>query len=149
MMKKSILTFAGIGLMAISITSAHAADKKQLVILVKGLDNPFFESIHKGCEKWNAENASSAYQCFYTGPASTSDEAGEAQIVGDILGKSDTAAVAISPSNAQDDGGTNASGCASEIEPSQVPTADAAPEAPVRTRRGPPFLAVTVPSSSG
>ncbi len=33
--------------------------KKQLVIVVKGLDNPFFEAIHQGCEKWNKENASS------------------------------------------------------------------------------------------
>jgi len=49
---------------------------------------------------WNKENASSPYHCFYTGPASTSDEAGEAQIVGDMLGKSDTVAIAISPSNA-------------------------------------------------
>jgi ribose transport system substrate-binding protein len=70
------------------------------VIVVKGLDNPFFEAIHQGCEKWNSENASSEYQCFYTGPASTSDEAGEAQIVQDMLSKSTTAAMAISPSNA-------------------------------------------------
>ncbi|MGO4837042.1 substrate-binding domain-containing protein, partial [Rhizobiaceae sp. 2RAB30] len=41
------------------------------------------------------------YECFYTGPASTSDEAGEAQIVQDMLGKGDTAAIAISPSNAK------------------------------------------------
>jgi len=34
------------------------------------------------------------------GPASTSDEAGEAQIVQDMLGKPDTVAIAISPSNA-------------------------------------------------
>ena len=67
---------------------------------MKGLDNPFFEAIHQGCEKWNKENASSPYNCFYTGPASTSDEAGEAQIVQDMLGKADTAAIAISPSNA-------------------------------------------------
>jgi ribose transport system substrate-binding protein len=67
---------------------------------VKGLDNPFFEAIHQGCEKWNKENASSEYECFYTGPASTSDEAGEAQILQDVLSKPDTAAVAISPSNA-------------------------------------------------
>jgi ribose transport system substrate-binding protein len=86
---------------ALTLSASSAlAQKKQLVIIVKGLDNPFFEAIHQGCEKWNKENASSPYQCFYTGPASTSDEAGEAQIVGDILGKSDTAAVAISPSNA-------------------------------------------------
>jgi len=97
-MKKATLVLAALGL-ALSAGSALAA-KKQLVIIVKGLDNPFFEAIHQGCEKWNTENASSPYTCFYTGPASTSDEAGEAQIVGDILGKSDTAAVAISPSNA-------------------------------------------------
>ena len=75
-------------------------DKKQLVIVVKGLDNPFFEAIHQGCEKWNSENADSEYECFYTGPASTSDEAGEAQIVQDMLAKPTTAAIAISPSNA-------------------------------------------------
>ena len=80
--------------------SAVAQDKKQLVIVVKGLDNPFFEAIHQGCLKWNSENASSEYECFYTGPASTSDEAGEAQILQDVLSKSTTAAVAISPSNA-------------------------------------------------
>lgn len=97
-MQKVALAFAAAAL-ALSAGSA-LAQKKQVVIIVKGLDNPFFEAMHQGCEKWNRENASSAYQCFYTGPASTSDEAGEAQIVSDILGKSDTAAVAISPSNA-------------------------------------------------
>src|SRR5271163_1552564 len=97
-MKNAALVLAAAAL-AFS-TSAAMAQKKQLVIVVKGLDNPFFEAIHQGCEKWNKENATSPYACFYTGPASTSDEAGEAQIVGDILGKSDTAAVAISPSNA-------------------------------------------------
>jgi ribose transport system substrate-binding protein len=85
---------------AIVATSAMAQDKKQLVIVVKGLDNPFFEAIHQGCEKWNSENPDSEYTCFYTGPASTSDEAGEAQIIQDILSKSTTAAIAISPSNA-------------------------------------------------
>ncbi len=97
-MKKVALALAAAALTLSA--NAAVAQKKQLVIVVKGLDNPFFEAIHQGCEKWNKENASSPYQCFYTGPASTSDEAGEAQIVGDILGKSDTAAVAISPSNA-------------------------------------------------
>jgi ribose transport system substrate-binding protein len=97
-MNKVALALAATAL-ALSTGSA-LAQKKQLVIVVKGLDNPFFEAIHQGCEKWNKENASSPYQCFYTGPASTSDEAGEAQIVADILGKSDTAAIAISPSNA-------------------------------------------------
>ncbi len=97
-MNKAVLALAAAAL-ALSAGSA-LAQKKQLVIVVKGLDNPFFEAIHQGCEKWNKENASSPYTCFYTGPASTSDEAGEAQIVGDIIGKADTAAMAISPSNA-------------------------------------------------
>ncbi|HKG74059.1 MAG TPA: sugar ABC transporter substrate-binding protein, partial [Aestuariivirgaceae bacterium] len=95
-MRKVLLLFAATAL-AISAGSA-LAQKKQLVIVVKGLDNPFFEAIHQGCEKWNKENASSEYNCFYTGPASTSDEAGGAQIVQDMLGKADTAAIAISPS---------------------------------------------------
>ena len=80
--------------------SAVAQEKKQLVIVVKGLDNAFFESINQGCQKWNGENPDSEYECFYTGPASTSDEAGEAQIVADMLAKPTTAAIAISPSNA-------------------------------------------------
>ncbi len=87
---------------ALALSAGTAlAQKKQLVIVVKGLDNPFFEAINQGCQKWNSENASSEYECFYTGPASTSDEAGEAQIVQDMLGKPSTVAIAISPSNAK------------------------------------------------
>ncbi len=86
---------------ALAFGAGPALAKKQLVIVVKGLDNPFFEAINQGCQKWNSENASSEYECFYTGPASTSDEAGEAQIVQDMLGKADTVAMAISPSNAK------------------------------------------------
>ena len=97
---KTLLLLAAAAALALA-GPAVAQDKKQLVIVVKGLDNPFFEAIHQGCLKWNSENASSEYECFYTGPASTSDEAGEAQIVGDMLAKPTTAAMAISPSNAQ------------------------------------------------
>src|SRR6266851_36321 len=94
-------TLLALTVAALTLSAGSAmAQKKQLVIVVKGLDNPFFEAIHQGCEKWNKENATSPYNCFYTGPASTSDEAGEAQIVQDMLGKSDTVAMAISPSNA-------------------------------------------------
>ena len=96
-MKKLSLLIAAA---ALALSAGPALAKKQLVIVVKGLDNPFFEAIHQGCEKWNKENASSEYECFYTGPASTSDEAGEAQIVQDMLSKADTVAMAISPSNA-------------------------------------------------
>ena len=97
---KSLILLAAAAVLALA-GPAVAQDKKQLVIVVKGLDNPFFEAIHQGCLKWNSENASSEYECFYTGPASTSDEAGEAQIVSDMLAKPTTAAMAISPSNAQ------------------------------------------------
>src|SRR6202171_2536957 len=97
-MNKTLLALA-VAAMTLSAGSAMA-QKKQLVIVVKGLDNPFFEAIHQGCEKWKQDNASTPYHAFYTGPASTSDEAGEAQIVQDMLGKSDTTAIAISPSNA-------------------------------------------------
>lgn len=96
-MKKTVLLFAAA---ALALGAGPALAKKNLVIVVKGLDNPFFEAIHQGCEKWNKENASSEYACVYTGPASTSDEAGEVQIVTDKLNDPDTVAMAISPSNA-------------------------------------------------
>ena len=96
-MKKVLLLAAAA---ALALGAQPALAKKNLVIIVKGLDNPFFESIHQGCEKWNGENANSDYTCVYTGPATTSDEAGEAQIVTDKLNDPDTAAMAISPSNA-------------------------------------------------
>ncbi|MEF2551638.1 substrate-binding domain-containing protein [Aurantimonas sp. A2-1-M11] len=99
-MKTSTL-LAAVAAAALTLGAGPALAKKQLVIVVKGLDNPFFEAINQGCQKWNQENADSEYECFYTGPASTSDEAGEAQIVQDMLGKADTAAMAISPSNAK------------------------------------------------
>src|SRR5215207_5661876 len=98
---RKLLLLAATAAMALGASHALSQEKKQLVIVVKGLDNPFFEAINQGCQKWNSENASSEYECFYTGPASTSDEAGEAQIVQDMLGKADTVAMAISPSNAK------------------------------------------------
>lgn len=97
---KAFNVLAATAALALVAGGAMAQDKKQLVIVVKGLDNPFFEAIHQGCEKWNSENPDSPYECFYTGPASTSDEAGEAQVIQDMLSKPSTAAIAISPSNA-------------------------------------------------
>ena len=45
---------------ALTLSAQSAmAQKKQLVIVVKGLDNPFFEAINHGCQKWNKEYASS------------------------------------------------------------------------------------------
>lgn len=85
---------------ALFISGAAWAEDKVLAIVVKGLDNPFFEQINKGCQKWNGENAGSGYTCFYTGPASSADEVGEVQIVQDLLQRPDVVAIAISPSNA-------------------------------------------------
>ncbi|HLQ18179.1 MAG TPA: substrate-binding domain-containing protein [Tabrizicola sp.] len=85
---------------ALLMSGAAWAEDKVLAIVVKGLDNPFFEQINKGCQKWNGENAGSGYTCFYTGPASSADEVGEVQIVQDLLQRPDVAAIAISPSNA-------------------------------------------------
>lgn len=85
---------------ALFVTGTAWAEDKVLAIVVKGLDNPFFEQINKGCQKWNGENAGSGYTCFYTGPASSTDEVGEVQIVQDLLQRPDVAAIAISPSNA-------------------------------------------------
>jgi len=84
---------------ALSASGASAQDKKILAIVVKGLDNPFFEQINLGCKKWLSENKNSEYECLYTGPASSADEAGEVQIVDDLLTRG-VAAIAISPSNA-------------------------------------------------
>jgi ribose transport system substrate-binding protein len=78
---------------------AAGAQEKTLAIVVKGLDNPFFEQIHLGCQKWQSENPDSEYECLYTGPASSADEAGEVQIVDDLLTRG-VDAIAISPSNA-------------------------------------------------
>lgn len=82
------------------MTGSSFAEDQTLAVVVKGLDNPFFEQINLGCQKWNSENASSGYKCFYTGPASSADEVGEVQIVEDLLNRPDVKAIAISPSNA-------------------------------------------------
>src|SRR6185295_13397884 len=95
-------TLIGLLVAALVTLAAHPvlAQDKTLAIVVKGLDNPFFEQINLGCQKWNGENASSGYKCLYTGPASSADEAGEVQIVEDLLNRPDVKAIAISPSNA-------------------------------------------------
>lgn len=89
----------GVGVLALSVGAGFAQEKKTLAIVVKGLDNPFFEQINLGCQKWMSEHADSEYECLYTGPASSADEAGEVQIVDDLLTRG-VAAIAISPSNA-------------------------------------------------
>jgi len=98
-MKMKLLAMTALSVMTLMAGSAAAQEKKTLAIVVKGLDNPFFEQINLGCKKWMSENADSEYECLYTGPASSADEAGEVQIVDDLLTRG-VAAIAISPSNA-------------------------------------------------
>ncbi len=98
-MKTKIGILAITAVAALISSTSFAQEKKTLAIVVKGLDNPFFEQINLGCQKWMSENADSEYKCLYTGPASSADEAGEVQIVDDLL-TSGVAAIAISPSNA-------------------------------------------------
>jgi ribose transport system substrate-binding protein len=98
-MKKVVLLGALASIVALYAAPADAQQKKVLAIVVKGLDNPFFEQINLGCQKWQKENPNSEYTCLYTGPASSADEAGQVQVVDDLLTKG-VAAIAISPSNA-------------------------------------------------
>jgi ribose transport system substrate-binding protein len=96
-MNRKLLTFAA--LLAALVCAPALAQKKTLAVVVKGLDNPFFTVLGNGCEKWNKENPGSEYKCLYTGPASSADEAGEVQLVEDLI-NSGAAGIAISPSNA-------------------------------------------------
>ena len=96
-MRKGLVLLAAAALMAAA--GPAMAEKKILAVVVKGLDNPFFTVLGNGCAKWNAENPDSEYECLYTGPALSSDEAGEVQLVADLIAKG-VAGIAISPSNA-------------------------------------------------
>jgi ribose transport system substrate-binding protein len=94
-----MLALAGLAIVGALSGSAYAQDKKILAVVVKGLDNPFFTVMGQGCADWNAANPDSEYECHYTGPALSSDEAGEVQIVQDLISRG-VAGIAISPSNA-------------------------------------------------
>ena len=97
--EKTLLTLTGVALLAFAFSGPAMAQKKTLAVVVKGLDNPFFTVLGNGCALWNKENPNSEYTCLYTGPASSADEAGEVQIVEDLINKG-VAGIAISPSNA-------------------------------------------------
>ena len=98
-MRKLLLALTGVALLVFAFSGPAMAQKKILAVVVKGLDNPFFTVLGNGCAQWNKENPSSEYTCLYTGPASSADEAGEVQIVEDLINKG-VAGIAISPSNA-------------------------------------------------
>jgi len=96
---KKLLFVASAFALVVSAGAGLAQDKKTLAVVVKGLDNPFFTVLGNGCKKWNEEHPDSEYECLYTGPALSSDEAGEVQLVQDLIARG-VAGIAISPSNA-------------------------------------------------
>lgn len=98
-MSKAMLKVAGLAVALAMAAPVWAQQKKILAVVVKGLDNPFFTVLGDGCAKWNKENPKSEYTCLYTGPASSADEAGQVQVVEDLINKG-AAGIAISPSNA-------------------------------------------------
>jgi ribose transport system substrate-binding protein len=95
---RKMMTLTALACTVALLGGPSRAEDKTLAVVVKGLDNPFFDLIRQGCEKAQTE-LKGGYKCYYTGPASTSDEAGEVQIIDDLLTKG-VAAMAISPSNA-------------------------------------------------
>ncbi len=72
---------------------------RPLALVVKGLDNPYFDLMHQGCERANKELKNQGYTCYYTGPATAADESAEVQIIDDLLTKG-VSGMAISPANA-------------------------------------------------
>jgi ribose transport system substrate-binding protein len=98
-LRKALMVLAGASTVAMLWTGAAYAQKKVLAVVVKGLDNPFFTAMGQGCADWNVAHPDSEYECVYAGPALSSDEAGEVQIVKDLI-TSGAAGIAISPSNA-------------------------------------------------
>lgn len=98
-MNKALLCLAAVGAFAAGAGAAQAANLKTLALVVKGLDNPYFDLMHQGCEKASKELKSQGYECYYTGPATAADESAEVQIVDDLITKG-VSAIAISPSNA-------------------------------------------------
>ncbi len=97
-MKKAWMCIAAIGGLVMLTSSALAADKT-LALVVKGLDNPYFDLMHQGCDRANKELHKEGYNCYYTGPATAADESAEVQIIDDLLTKG-VSAIAVSPSNA-------------------------------------------------
>lgn len=94
-MKTSIRTLGLAAAIAVMAGTSAAADKT-LAIVVKAMDNPFFDLVRDGCKK--AAGELDGIECLYIGP-STHTEADQLQIIEDLLTRG-VDAMAISPSNA-------------------------------------------------
>ncbi|MCB1494277.1 MAG: substrate-binding domain-containing protein [Bauldia sp.] len=96
MRKKGVLLIAAAALLCAAPPAM--AEKQTLAVVVKGLDNPFFAAVAKGCKDWNEKNAKSDYECVSSGPEMSSDSAGQIQIVEKLI-DSGAAAIAVAPSD--------------------------------------------------
>ncbi len=93
-MRVGILLGAAAAL-ALSTGVANAADKT-IAIVVKSMNNPFFDLVRDGCKKAEAELE--GYECYYIGPSEHREDE-QLKIVDDLLTRG-VDAMAISPSNA-------------------------------------------------
>lgn len=93
-MRKSLGILA-LGMTLLGVGAVQAADKTYAVV-VKAMDNPFFDLVRDGCQKAAAELK--GVECLYIGPSGHT-EADQLRIIDDLLTKG-IAAMAISPSNA-------------------------------------------------
>src|SRR3546814_2191280 len=67
--------------LAVSVGSAAAADKT-IAIVVKSMNNPFFDQVRDGCKKAEAELE--GYECYYIGPSEHREDE-QLKIVDDLL----------------------------------------------------------------
>ncbi len=95
-MKKGVLLIAVAAFLCAGVPAM--AEKMTLAVVVKGLDNPFFNAVSKGCVQWNKENPKSDYECVSSGPESSVDSAGQIDIVEKLIA-SGVAGLAIAPSD--------------------------------------------------
>lgn len=98
-MKNSLVAgVAALALAGLTALPAQAQDTRTFAIVVKAMDNPFFDLVRDGCMKAQAEMAGDNIECLYIGPAAHV-ESDQVQIIDDLLTRG-VDAMAISPSNA-------------------------------------------------
>jgi ribose transport system substrate-binding protein len=82
MTRLTLLLVAAMSLLAVE---PALAAKKQVALVLGGLDNPFFQSVADGCAKWTADHPDSDYECVATGPKSSSKPADELKLIEDAI----------------------------------------------------------------
>lgn len=79
-----IALFASLAAAAFTVEPALAA-KKQLAMVVGGLDNPFFAEMAAACAQWTTDHADADYECVATGPEKSSNGADELKLIEDAV----------------------------------------------------------------